>query len=502
VEPIVVRAEPGRDRAQALLLLASAVSAAEDLRAPGELLEQALVEAGDDVGLRVTAERRLAMLFIFTGDLRRAAHHSRNAVALSSDVDPTERAQAIALEAHIAFMVGDGFRRSSFERAIALYQDSEEGPESHPALLAAPTFVAAGELEAARAMLYELRPALEDWGVEYRLPFVLAMLVHIEIELGNYARAAELAGEAVATARMTQQPSLLAMALSEQARVAALRGDLAAATRSIDEGLELARRSGTNASGGAGVFAVVLGLIELSRGEPARACEHLAPLFDHHVAQGFVAASYFRFLGLEIEALVATGQLEQAGARLEAWEERCRILPAPLPLAMAARCRALLEAAHARPERALASVAEALEHHARVPVPFERAKTLLVKGAIERRVNERRAGRATLNEALEAFERLGAPLWAAKAREELARIGGRRTAGATDRLTPTEERVAELVAAGRTNREVADTLFVSVKTVEANLSRIYRKLDVRSRTELGARLRATSQPQRPEPSKR
>ena len=108
-----------------------------------------------------------------------------------------------------------------------------------------------------------------------------------------------------------------------------------------------------------------------------------------------------------------------------------------------------------------------------------------MKGAVERRAKRKREARETLRRALDAFEKLGAPLWADKASAELARIGGR--APALLGLTPTEGRVAELVASGSTNREVADALFVSVHTVEANLKRIYRKLGIRSRTELASR---------------
>ena len=79
-----------------------------------------------------------------------------------------------------------------------------------------------------------------------------------------------------------------------------------------------------------------------------------------------------------------------------------------------------------------------------------------------------------LDEALARFEELGATLWAERAREELARIGGR--APSSDDLTPTEQRIADLVAAGMTNREVAETLFVTPKTVESALTRVYRKL--------------------------
>jgi DNA-binding NarL/FixJ family response regulator len=80
-------------------------------------------------------------------------------------------------------------------------------------------------------------------------------------------------------------------------------------------------------------------------------------------------------------------------------------------------------------------------------------------------------------------------LWAEKAREELSRVGGR--APASSELTPTEERIAALVAAGKSNKEVAAELFLTVRTVETNLSRIYAKLGVRSRTELAAKLKST-----------
>jgi DNA-binding NarL/FixJ family response regulator len=97
-----------------------------------------------------------------------------------------------------------------------------------------------------------------------------------------------------------------------------------------------------------------------------------------------------------------------------------------------------------------------------------------------------------LRSALDRFEQLGAQVWADKARTELTRISGRTPAG--KELTPSEQRIAELVAEGRTNREVAAELFVTVHTVEAALTRIYSKLGVRSRTELARRLIVLGEP--------
>jgi DNA-binding NarL/FixJ family response regulator len=106
-----------------------------------------------------------------------------------------------------------------------------------------------------------------------------------------------------------------------------------------------------------------------------------------------------------------------------------------------------------------------------------------VLGQVQRRAGERRAARETLQQALSVFERVGAGLWAKRAAAEIARIGVRR---APDALTESEERVAELAAQGFTNPEIAARLFMSRRTVEANLARAYRKLDIRSRAELGA----------------
>ncbi len=121
-----------------------------------------------------------------------------------------------------------------------------------------------------------------------------------------------------------------------------------------------------------------------------------------------------------------------------------------------------------------------------MPLPFERARTLLVAGSLHRRLRRRREARAALDDALAEFTRLEAPVWAEKARAERRRIGGR--VGSPRELTDAERRIAEQVAAGLTNKEIAAALFLSVSTVEAALWKIYRKLDVRSRTQLAARL--------------
>ena len=128
-----------------------------------------------------------------------------------------------------------------------------------------------------------------------------------------------------------------------------------------------------------------------------------------------------------------------------------------------------------------------MNRYRELSMPFDVARTVLILGQSQRRMKRKRAARESLQEALQIFEGLGAPVWADRSRAELGRIGGR--APSPLELTPTEREVAELVASGRSNREVAEALFMTVNTVEANLSRIYRKMGVRSRTELSATMR-------------
>jgi DNA-binding NarL/FixJ family response regulator len=121
-----------------------------------------------------------------------------------------------------------------------------------------------------------------------------------------------------------------------------------------------------------------------------------------------------------------------------------------------------------------------------LPMPFERARTLLVRGQVQRRAGRRRAAREDVGAALAVFRSLGAGAWASRATEELGRIGGRTAGGSA--LTVSERVVAELAAAGRSNREIAAELVVSVRTVESQLSAAYRKLDIQSRGQLPAAL--------------
>jgi DNA-binding CsgD family transcriptional regulator len=192
----------------------------------------------------------------------------------------------------------------------------------------------------------------------------------------------------------------------------------------------------------------------------------------------------FRFLPDEIEALIELGDLEEAARFLGPFEERAQALGRRWSASAAARCRGLLAAARGDLAGALAYMQQAMLAFDGLPLPFELGRMLLAKGRVERRAKRWRDARASLAEAARIFEQLGCEPWAQKARDELARIGGRPPGPRA--LTQTEQRVAELIASGRTTRQVADALFLAPRAVEANLAKIYRKLGISSRAQLGA----------------
>jgi len=186
-----------------------------------------------------------------------------------------------------------------------------------------------------------------------------------------------------------------------------------------------------------------------------------------------------------VEALLSLGRLDRAKAVLGDLDDRAHNLAHPWGAVAAARCRGLLAGAEGDIASAIGELEVAVSSARSLGQPFELGRCLLALGSAQRRAHQMQHARAALREARDTFARLGNTVWRDRSEAELERTGSR----ATHRggLTPTEQRVAELVATGMSNREVGKELFVSEKTVEVNLTRIYAKLGVRSRTELAAR---------------
>ncbi len=227
----------------------------------------------------------------------------------------------------------------------------------------------------------------------------------------------------------------------------------------------------------------VLGFVELAADDPAAAWSLLEPLPRAFDERGTRASCWLPpAYPNAIEAAVAVGELERASALADRLRRIARRMDAPIGLCGAARGAALVSAAAGATDIAVDQFKESIAQAERGRLPFERARSVLALGIAERRDKRRADARRSIEHARDEFIRLGTPSWAERAREELGRVAGRARSGIA--LTASEARVAELVAEGKANKEVAAALFVSVKTVEASLTRIYAKLRVRSRTEL------------------
>jgi len=230
----------------------------------------------------------------------------------------------------------------------------------------------------------------------------------------------------------------------------------------------------------------VLGFLELSLGDAAAASDWLVPLSTAAATMGFEEPAVLRFLPDSVEALIGAGDLVQASSLLAPFEKRARALSRSWAVAAAGRCRGLLLAATGDLADAVRPLDAALGLDALVHLPLERGRTLLAKGKVHRRRKEKRLARMALEEACEVFDSLGARLWAQRARTDLARIGLRPVSA--HELSHTETQVARLAADGMTNRQIASALFLSPRSVDGVIARIYQKLGIRSRAQLGSHM--------------
>ena len=228
----------------------------------------------------------------------------------------------------------------------------------------------------------------------------------------------------------------------------------------------------------------LLGFVALSLGEWPEADRQLSAAAELATAINVRHPGRFKLAGDQVEAALALGDIQRAAVIEARLDEAARIAPTPWVRAVGARSTGSLAAARGDFAAAAAAYDRALRAHEDLPMPFERARTLLAKGRLHRRRKEKRLADETLRAALAEFEALGAAVWEEQTGAELARVG--RRPHAPDELTETERRVAELAAAGLTSRQIAEQAFVAPKTVGNTLGRVYQKLGIHSRAELGA----------------
>ena len=480
-------AAPGPERAGVLERRGCIHYQHDDIAASREILEVARREAGDDLALQAAINHDLAYSWFFMADPRATLGHAAAAADLAERVGATHiLAEALAQVAVSEFLLGHGLRRDLMDRVLEL-EDWNQYRHAwfRPSVTIAHILAWVDRLDEARALLERSERELLERGDDGALPFLWYRFAELDCWSGQWKRGWERVAEADRLAAQTGQEGNRALICSGAALLGAHLGRVEDARRYVDEGVRVSTKTGHAL--GAGLNLSALGFLEFSLGNFDRADALFGSVIANATAGGFDEPAAAWWLADEIEALVALDERDRAVSLTDWLEERARAIDRPTGLASAARCRALLAAADGHTDEALATCDGAVAQHDRVPLPFPRARTLLVKGQIARRARKWGAARASLSEALTVFEELGAELWTARARDELGRIGGR--AASPTELTEGERQVADLVASGRTNRQVAEALFMSPKTVSATLARVYRKLGVSTRTEMAARLR-------------
>ncbi len=442
-------------------------------------------DAGTDAAVASRIHRTRGAISYFLGDVPAAEHHARLGVELAErSGDDQALGMAIAELAHWTYCGGGGVRRDLFERAIAL--DGSAGASSPRSHLAKVVMDNDGHDEA-RALLTLLLDQTMETGDLYSASTHQFHLAELDVWAGDWPGAIEHAEESLQLRQHLDQPGA---PLYVEAMARACLGDVDEARSLAEAGLVEARRAEDV------VFCMqnlhVLGFVELSLGNHEAAQALLGEATDLMRPRWNREFGDCHMVPDQIEALVALGDLARAEDLSEWMDEVARATQRAWTVATGARSRALVQAARNDLDEADAALERALAAHERLPMPLELGRTLLTRGIVQRRMKRRAVARETLEQALALFEERDATLWAERARSEIARIGVR--SGAQVDLTPVEQRIAALVAQGCTNGEIAASLSLSRKTVEANLSRSYRKLGVRSRAELVARL---SEPREP-----
>jgi DNA-binding CsgD family transcriptional regulator len=445
-------------------------------------LEDALAAAPDDPALAARIYPKLVYIHVAHSPARAVELAESAMRALDPDRAPGALASVVVSRMWAGLMLGEGARPELLEQWREL--EEKAGPEAPKSVLPLIYFHSLDDFDAARARhavedeWYRVRGE-DDWRAERQ-----AHRAYAEFRAGQWDLAEELVEDSCATIAHVEQPGPWTMAFRFRAIVDAGRGRTERARETLIPLIEEAQAHWE------ALLQSTLAFVEFTAGDHAAVDRALLRMHECLASIGTLEYVPDRSEPLHVESLVALGELDRAREVLERLEERGRRLPRLWIDVTLPRARALVLGAEGDVDGALAALDE-LDLEAAERLPFDLGRTLLVWGRLHRRARHRRAAADAFQRALAIFAELGAPTCAAEARAELERVGLRRTG---EELTATEQRVAELAASGLTNREVAAQAFMSPKTVEANLARVYRKLGIRSRAELGARVEGAPTP--------
>jgi len=472
---------PGSQRARAWLLLAEGADV-DHLGVYRARLERALEQAQDDPALRARVVAKMSSAVI-------AVERIGDAEASALEVLPGARKAGPEVERPVLFALAwaRGLGGRSVDDLCERYaaaSDSAGYLAESPERVAGQRLVWRGEIEQARARLQRLRVLADERGELPSYVWAQLHLCELELRIGHWAAAERVLGELAETL----EAELFVVPVVDRchALLAAGRGLPEEAERWAGKAIARAEAVGTQWDWLEALRA--RGIAALLAHNPGRAVGSLRLVWEHTLREGVDEPGVFPVAPELVEALTEIGEPGEAQAVVARLGRLAEQQEHPWGLVTAARCDALVQLGSGDGyENAAAALAQAAEDYGRIGLPFDRARSLLALGRAQRRLRKWGAARSSLQQAVAAFEQLGSPGWAEEARAELARVGARRPSP-RGQLTGAEHRVATLAADGLSNKEIAQTLYVTVNTVEAHLSHAYEKLGVSSRTQLATRL--------------
>jgi DNA-binding CsgD family transcriptional regulator len=483
LERLVDASEGPAERSEALARLAHFLLVQAEWGEAREMYREAASIVDDDPARRIPIELGLAgVAYVTWQDRPAGARHAAEALRLAeAHPDPVVHFQTLGHAASWRNVTGDDWREL-MDRADRLAPTVGDVPGiEHPDLQFVRLLRDAGNFDEARRRIERLVDRAAERGDWHSLPRLLSSQAGIDARTGDLDRAERVLQDAATGVLQTGEGAWMDNLNVLAHWIAVVRGDVDRA-RVIEERTRV--RLAANPLLAQERWSIALGTAELefARGDTSRAYAELTPLLETIATVSLKSAFVCEVVVLAIDVLVALGRSSEAATLAEGHLDRLRASAVAWIAAEADRAAAALMAATGDTGSAMSRSDRGLALARSAGMPFVLARALLTAGEIRRRGRQKARARDALTEAVEVFDRLGARIWAERARSELARVATRREPGAP--LTATERGVADLVAAGRTNREIADALFMSVHTVEAHLTRLFRTLGIQSRTEL------------------
>ncbi|MGW4778211.1 AAA family ATPase [Streptomyces filamentosus] len=480
------------DRVRARLAVLD--TAGQGLTDLDDMYVHAMEDSEGETALRAAVQLRLAVKYVLAdGDPERSRTAAMESAALAASVgDPRTAAQALTVQARMERALGTPDAEKVLARARELeLAERPLGIRNAAQILTIRHALFDDRLTDARDELNALLPLVQRRGSVEDAIELFRTLSEIESRIGSCAAALAHAGQSLALtleAGLSPGPAWYALALAETAG-----GSLGRAASYARRSVQASEEEGDRVFLSRSRYA--LGRVQLVNGDVAAALETLRRVQADERAQSTVDPSMLRWHEELAEALLAHDAVEEALALLAEVRPVAERLGRSTVLLGCDRAQALCLAAEGRTDEAAELLTRTAGRFAEAGLPLEQGRALMALARVERKRRRRSAAQAALHAAATVFERAGAVPWLALATEAPAgelpgtAQGGDEAPTALASLTEAELRLARLVGQGASNQEAAAKLFLSVKTVEARLTRIYQKLDVRSRSQLATALR-------------